>query len=149
MIGNVLSAPVIVLLALRRDFQLAVGSALIDARQLSSIHREHGRPGAVPYVASTMADGLAAQLETTTKDLRGHRGLITYGRKTRDLARTCSTAAWGIMLSQQTLAVKAEALVDCMELLNTALHSWHPDASSQALRQFPVIASGWPFNEGQ
>lgn len=147
-VSTVFSWLVIALLALRLSFRQAVGSALNDARELRSIHRECERVSTTP-VASAMADGLVAQLEVATKDLRGHLGLTTRMRKSRDLAKMCTTAAWGIMLSQQAPAVKAEVVADLMELLNTALSSWRPDASSRAIKRFHVIASTWPWHRDE
>jgi hypothetical protein len=149
MVGNVFSAPLIALFLLRRTFRLAVASVLVDARQLRSIHREHGRSGALPHVASEMANRLAAQLETATKELRGNLGLAAYVLgKRRELARTCATASWGIMLSRGGQAEKAEILVEFMELLDTALSSWRVGASSQALKRFPATVSKWLPDEG-
>jgi hypothetical protein len=39
-VANVLSTPLIVLIALRRSFRFAIGSALTDAHELRSIHLE-------------------------------------------------------------------------------------------------------------
>ncbi|MGH2884181.1 MAG: hypothetical protein ACRDPA_16060 [Solirubrobacteraceae bacterium] len=147
-VSNLFSAPVIALLALRKAFRVAVASVLIDARELRSIHHKYGQSGGLPWVASEMADRLAAQLEAATRNLRGHLGLVAYLGKKRDLARTCATAAWGIMLSQREQAEKAEIVVDSIELLNTALGSWRVDASRRALHQFPAIARTWLPDEG-
>jgi hypothetical protein len=99
-------------------------------------------------VASATADRLAAQLEVATKDLRGHLGLVTYVGKSRYLARMCATAAWGIMLSQQGQAEKAEIVLEFMEVLNTVLSSWRVGASSQGLKGFPATVSKWLPDEG-
>lgn len=107
MAGNVLGWPIITWLVLRLSLRQAVGGTLMDARQLRSIYREY-EPASMTPVASAMTDGLVAQLQVAAKDLHGHIGLITCLGKSRDLVRMCTTAAWGIKLSQQGPAMKAE-----------------------------------------